>query len=414
MKIDIHTHTRKVKSGDAQTRDIATEKFVDIIKNTDVKILAITNHNHFDLKQFEEFRDGVATNCQIWPGIELDIVENGKRAHLIVICNPKNYKQFDKKITAILNGKSPDSFTISINDTVAYFDPLDCIYIAHYFAKKPNFEDEEIETLIRLVSNPKRIIKEATNSISAGIYISHGHNSIYGSDVHDWEDYHLIAKDLPELRLPVGSFEQFCLLLERDEATINTLLAKKTPENIELNPFNSAAELVRLDIYNDINILFGSKGTGKTEILEALSKHFNAKGHKTTVFKSNDIHLNQAYDLRGKSIKIDLGDIGIDNCVEEIEFIKTAAEREVTTLTKYVLHYSEQERNKISQKLKIKNIIKEDESQPKRKLNEVKDILKRVREFRTCIQQNKSLKQYLDTGLIGEKIIKRHNRHLQR
>ena len=91
MKIDVHVHTRKVKSGDATTRNIEASEFIDIIKNTDVKILAITNHNHFDLKQYEEFRDGVSTDCQIWPGIELDILENGIRAHLLIICNPKNY-----------------------------------------------------------------------------------------------------------------------------------------------------------------------------------------------------------------------------------------------------------------------------------------------------------------------------------
>ena len=39
MKIDIHTHTRKIKSGDAETRNIETSKFLDIIKNTDVRML---------------------------------------------------------------------------------------------------------------------------------------------------------------------------------------------------------------------------------------------------------------------------------------------------------------------------------------------------------------------------------------
>ncbi|WP_298143346.1 hypothetical protein [Flavobacterium sp.] len=206
MKIDIHTHTRKVKSGDAPTRNIETDRFVEIINDTEVNILAITNHNHFDAKQYEDFRNGVENHCQIWPGIELDIFENEKRAHLIVICNPKNYQQFDKVVSEILNGKNPDTFTISIKETVDKFDKLDCIYIAHYFVKKPNLGDEEIEILTNLVSNPKRILKEASNSISAGIYISHGHNSIYGSDVHNWDDYIKHSQELPELRLPVSGW----------------------------------------------------------------------------------------------------------------------------------------------------------------------------------------------------------------
>jgi len=403
MKIDIHVHTKKIKSGDAVTRKIEKDRFIEIIRDTDVKILAITNHNHFDLNQYEEFRDGVSTNCQIWPGIELDILEKGKRAHLIVICNPKNYIKFDNNVQEILADKNPDTFTISLHEVVEKFDSLDCIYVAHYFVKKPNLGDEELQILTNLVSNPRRILKEATNAISAGIYISHGHNSIYGSDVHNWDDYVEISKTLPDLRLPVESFEQFCLLLEKDEATINTILDKKVKERIEIAPF-SVAELIRLDIYNDINILFGSKGTGKTEILEALSKYYNAKGHKTSVYKSNDSHLNEVFDIKGNSFTCEVADFGIDKCEDNISFLKGVTEEEVTSLNKYLLHFSVQETNKISQKLKIKNINQEDETQTQRSLTEITDILTEFKSFRDYVIDNEELNKYVEQTLITELI----------
>lgn len=403
MKIDIHAHTRKSKSGDANTRDIEADKFVEIIKNTDVKILAITNHNYFDNKQYKEFKERAKGICEIWPGIELDILENEKRSHLIVICNPQNHERFNNVVSEILKEKTPDSFTISIAKVVEKFDSLDCIYVAHYYAKKPNIGDEELQILYGLISNKKRILKEATNSISAGIYISHGHNSIYGSDVHDWNDYIFISKTLPDLRLPVESFEQFCLLLEKDEATINTLLDRKIKDSIEIVPF-SVAELIQLDIYNDINILFGSKGTGKTEILEALSKHFNSKGHKTNVYKSNDLHLNDVFDIKGNSFNINASDLGVEECTTEIEFLKGVTEEEVTSLTKYLLHFSVQERNKISQKLKIKNITKIDENQSVRQLSEVKLILDKFKKFNEYLDSSKELKKYVDQVLINELI----------
>lgn len=403
MKIDIHVHTKKVKSGDAPTRNIERDRFVEIINDTEVSILAITNHNHFDAKQFENFRDGVENSCQIWPGIELDIFENEKRSHLIVICNPKNYKQFDQAVNDILSEKNPDNFTISLQETVEKFDKLDCIYVAHYFLKKPNLGDEEIEILIDLVSNPKRILKEATNSISAGIYISHGHNSIYGSDVHNWDNYIEDSNDLPELRLPVESFEQFCLLLEKDEATINTILDKKSKESIELFPFKSdPSEKIVLDIYSDINILFGSKGTGKTDILESLSKHYNSKGHKTSVYKSNDNHLNAVFDIKGNSFNCDTRDFGIDGCIDEIKFLKEVTEEKVTTLNKYSLHFSFQETNKISQKLKIKNITQEDEAQSERILSEISEILDSFKTFDEFISVNSEIAKYVDVELISE------------
>jgi predicted ATPase len=403
MKIDIHVHTKKVKSGDAPTRDIEKERFVEILGDTDVNILAITNHNHFDAKQYEEFRDGVASHCQIWPGIELDVFENGKRSHLIVICNPKNYQAFNKAVSDILNGVNADTFTISLKDIVSTFDSLDSIYIAHYFVKKPNLGDKEIEILIDLVSNPKRVLKEATNSTSAGIYISHGHNSIYGSDVQNWDDYIQQSQDLPELRLPVESFEQFCLLLQKDEATINTILDKKSKESIELKPFRSDPfEKVDLEIYSDINILFGSKGTGKTDILEALSKHYNSKGHKTSVYKSNDNHLNVVFDIKGNSFNCNVSEFGFDECIDEIEFIKTVTEENITTLNKYESHFSFQETNKISQNLKIKNISQEDEAQSKRVLEEITEMLNEFKSFKEYLDGNSELAKYVDVSLIKE------------
>lgn len=404
MKIDIHTHTRKIKKGDAETRNIDAKKFIDIIKNTEVKILAITNHNNFDRKQYEDFRDGLNGICQIWPGIELDILENGRRSHLLVICNPKKHIEFDKEVQELIRNISPDAFTISIKETVARFDRLDCLYIAHYLSKKPNFEEEEIEKLTKEISNPIRIIKEATNSISAGIYISHGHNSIFGSDIQNWDDYNTISKELPELRLPVESFEQFCLLLDKDASTINTLLNRKEKVNIEIVPFNNTAEIVRLDIYNDINILFGSKGTGKTEILKALSKYFNSKGHKTNVYQSNELHLKDVFDLKGASFDINAKELGIDECNMEIEYIKEATEAYVTSIEKYRLHFSEKETNKISQKLKIKNIGKSDDKQPQRKLGEVYSILSKFEEFRIYVQSNENVKDYIELKQLNDLI----------
>jgi predicted ATPase len=404
MKIDIHTHTRKIKSGDPNTREIDPQRFGEIIRNTEVKILAITNHNFFDLVQYRACSVATSGICDIWPGIELDILENGRRAHLLVIADPEKVETFNERIERITKNTNPDAFTISIGDTVAAFDDLDCIYIAHYHTKKPSLSDKEIEILTQLTSNPKRILKEAANAISAGIYISHGHNSIFGSDVQDWEDYVRLSEELPDLRLPVESFEQFCLLLEKDEATIITLLDKKMKENIDVTPFG-VAEMVRVDIYNDINVFFGSKGTGKTQILEALSTYFNGRGHKTSVYKSNDRHVNDVFDVRGNQFAVQLSSLGIDECKEEIAFLKQATEEEVTSVIKYYQHYAVQETNKNSLRLKIKSIAIQDDAESDRNLTEVGSLTNQIKEFGKFLQDNDSLKKYVDEGLIGEAIV---------
>lgn len=401
MKIDIHVHTKKIKTGDAETRNITPEKFNEKIRLTDVNILAITNHNHFDLQQYLEISELVKDTCQIWPGIELDIFENNNKAHLLVISNPKFVEEFNEKCNNILKDSNVNTFTISIKDVAEKFSELDCIYVAHYLNKTPNLSDQEITLLASLIPNPKRIIKEAANSISAGIFISHGHNSIYGSDVQNWEKYEENAKDLPDLRLPVDSFEQFCLLLEKDEATIDTVLSRKTKETITITPFG-IAETINLDIYNDINVLFGSKGTGKTDILKSLSAYYNSIGYRTNVYISNNTHLDDVFDIKGTNFNIDVTTFEIDECTQEIEFIKNVTETSITSLGKYRQHFSEEETNRIALKLKIKSINHVDEENSSRKVSQIKDVIEKFRRIKNFSTTNEDVKELVDDILIDE------------
>jgi len=401
MKIDIHVHTKKCKEGDSEHRNIEVDELNEIIRMTDVKILAITNHNHFDLVQYQSFRDKVAGFCQIWPGIELDVLEDGRRAHLIVIVNPKSVERFSETTNRLLEGKTADNFTISIEDVVSNYNSLDTIYIAHYHTKKPNLLDEDVQKLIDLVHDDKRVLKEATNSISAGIYISHGHNSIYGSDVHNWSDYTRISEALPDLRLPVQSFEQFCLLLEKDNATINTILGKKTKEIIQLNPFG-VAELIDLEIFNDINILFGSKGTGKTEILRAISKYYNDLGFKNEVYESSSQRLEEVYDLKGHSYDINGSDFGLEECIEDFRILRNSSEKNVTSLSSYLRYFSAEETNKKSQSLKIKNFTQLDEASLERSFNDIISTLEEVKRFNDYIESDELLLEVIGTELFEE------------
>ena len=402
MKIDIHTHTKKIKQGDSEHRNIDVNRFAEIIKETDVKILAITNHNHFDFKQYTDFKDSVDGICQIWPGVEFDILEEERRAHLITIVNPKNAEAFGKKVNEVIGSISADAFTISIDDVVNKFTEFDSIFIVHYHSKKPNLIDQDIDKLLNKVSNSKRILKEASNSISAGIYINHGHNSIHGSDVQSWDDYISNSQYLPELRLPVESYEQFCLLLEKDDRTIKTILDKKNKDTIQINPFNSAAEIMDIDIYDDINILFGSKGTGKTDILKALSKHYNGKGFKTEVYESSSKKIDDVFDLKGSQLKVDIEKLDIDSCSTELTSLRNATEKEVTSLSKYLLYYSADATNKISKNLKVDKFTPLDEKSSKRSFEDIKKNLVVFQEFKDYYAQDAKLRVIIGEDLLDE------------
>ncbi|MBU4230805.1 MAG: hypothetical protein KKG88_10970 [Proteobacteria bacterium] len=392
MKIDIHTHTKKCKSGDAPTRGIAPANFCETIQSTEVGIIAITNHNVFDLDQFTEIVSIIGNDAQVWPGVELDVQEDGVRWHLIVIVSPKMAKAFSGVVDEVVKDSTPDSFKTTIEQVLEKFEDLNPLYVTHYKQKTPNISDEALEKLMSGTANPGRVIKEVTNSISAGIYISHGHASIYGSDVHDWSTYEEQSRDLPDLRLPIESFEHFCLLLEKDPTTINTILDKKIAEDLILTPFEDTT-LLKLKVFNDINIVFGPKGTGKSCILKAIAKHYRDTGIDAKVYESASDRLDELFDTRGRDLSINLNSYGINYCKDEIDALREASEVGITSLSKYEIYFRIKSTNKNAKKIKLKDIEPEEEGGAKREFVEFNEGVKKTTDFIAFLEGHPSIKK---------------------
>ncbi len=392
MKIDIHTHTKKCKSGDAPTREISPESFCEAILSSEVRVVAITNHNVFDLGQYTEIENRLGKEAQIWPGIELDILEDGLRGHLLVIVSPMLTKVFSDAVVEFTEGASPDCFTATIDQVLEKFDSFKPIYVVHYKQKKPNLSDDALERLITGTKNPGCVIKEVTNSISAGIYISHGHASIYGSDVHDWAKYDELSRELPDLRLPVDSFEHFCLLLKKDPTTINTLLDRKTSEDLVLYPFDDDS-ILKIRAFNDINVVFGPKGTGKSCILKAIAKHYSENGIDARVYEPASDRLNEIFDIKGRDLTIDLNNHGINYCTNEIKTLRAASEVGVTNLSRYVAYFAAKSTNRNAKRILLKDIEPEEEGEAKREFTDVDEAMGTTAEFLEFLADNSAVKK---------------------
>jgi predicted ATPase len=394
MKIDLHTHTKKCKSGDAHTREICPADLCDIILSTDVRIIAITNHNVFDLDQFKEIETRFGDDAQVWPGVEIDIVDSGSKGHLLVIVSPKSAIEFSTAVEKLTKYSNPDGFSATITEILKTFDNFYPLYVAHYKQKKPSLSDEVLAKLENETANPSCVIKEVTNSISAGIYISHGFSSIYGSDIQDWGMYEEISKDLPELRLPVDSFEHFCLLLKKDKTTINTVLDRKTPEELVLQPFDDDS-ILKIKVYNDINVFFGPKGTGKSCILNAIAKHYSENGIDAKVYVSATDRLSELFDTKGKDLTINLNTHGIEYCSDEIESLRLSGEVSVTSLSKYISYFRTKNTNKNAKKILLKDFEPEEESSSKRVFLEFNTAVGETAKFLEFLENNTSVKKEL-------------------
>lgn len=286
MKIDLHCHTKKTKSGDPQTRNVTPELFAEKISKANIEIVAITNHNEFDYSQYETLSNIVSEYCLVWPGIELDVKDDiieDQKGHLIVIANPKNAKEFSEGVKSLTKDSTPDNFITTLPEIYSLLDKYDVIYIPH-FNKDPHLSETCINNFDAMLTDKSRLFKETSNYRSLGVYSNFDYSVIIGSDVKNWNEYEKCKSS--NIRLKITTFEQFCLLAKKDKQIIDTLLKEKRKNYIDVSPAKKVS--ISIPIYNDINVIFGQKGTGKTEILQSLNDYYTKTGIKSELYIGNE------------------------------------------------------------------------------------------------------------------------------
>lgn len=351
MKIDLHCHTKKIKSGEALTRNVTKELFVQKVVDADVGIIAITNHNSFDLEQFSNFSACVQSYCQIWPGVEFDIKDvSKKRWHLIIVANPKNVKAFNRVIHSLVDGKNQDSITFTMQQVVDAVKGLDVLYIPHYH-KSPAISEEDWSILVSLIPETYRIFQETPDQRTLDVFANYQNHVIIGSDVTDWNKYE--ESTFAELRLPVQSFEQFELLAKRDNVIVQTLLGKKQVYHVIASPHPNVK--FPLTIYQEMNVIFGPKGTGKSEILKSINIELQGQGLKCVNYKGADRDTEFKRFLSLADMTRDLSILHSENGEKALNQILEWTDSSPTLFTNYISWYETQEKNKNKDRMKITN-----------------------------------------------------------
>lgn len=283
MRIDLHAHTQKCKTGDGNHRSIQPEDFILKMGEHDVKVCAITNHNKFDMAEFLEIKES-NSDLLIFPGIELDIDFNGEKRHIVVLVGPQNYERFynafDNEPRRNYNTYSLDF--IDFVTLVHKFKPDEIIIIPHFMDKDRGFTVNERKGLFSSLDG-YLVILETSKLRSMGFVNAHEEQlSLIGSDVKDWRSYS--GELLPELKFRIDSFEKFYELACDTKSFVKNALRGATQYDISIN--DSAGEV---EIYNDVNILFGEKGSGKTMLLkDTLLPYFNNEGKKVVLHEGKE------------------------------------------------------------------------------------------------------------------------------
>lgn len=349
MKIDLHCHTKQIKTGDGSGRNVTPEVFREKIANANIKIAAITNHNAFDYKQYLELKEAVKDICVVWPGVEIDIKGiSNKKFHLIVVANPDNTQMFSNKINDMYLGENLETCTFQLQEVYNQLNECDVIYIPHYH-KTPSITEQDREELMKIVGDSSRVFVELQDHRSLGVFANYNYNVLIGSDVKDWSKYEECT--FADLRLPVESFSQFCMLAKRDAVVVNTLLNKKKTYSVTATPYKNVH--FQLTLYADVNIIFGQKGTGKSEILTSLYEEMSGKGLSCVKYIGSMKDDDFSELTKTKDMVPDLSKLGIDSCEREIRMLQEWVDNTPTLFSKYLDWYKTKDNNTNKSRMKI-------------------------------------------------------------
>ena len=349
MKIDLHCHTKQIKSGDGEKRNVTPEVFREKIINADVKIVAITNHNAFDYDQYVLLRDAVSDVCAVWPGVEIDIQgSNKKKFHLIVVANPDRAKDFADGVAVLFHGLNLETCKLDLQQVYDGLNAYDVIYISH-FHKTPGISEEDRLRLQEIVGDPSRVFGETSDHRSMGVFANHEFSVLIGSDVKDWSEYERCT--FAELRLPVESFAQFCLLAKRDVVVVDTLRNKKQIYDLIASPYKKVS--FPLKIYADVNIIFGQKGTGKSEILNSLYNRMRDQGVACVKYTGAEKDDDFSELLKTKDMERDLSKVGAADCEDAFRAIFDWVDCAPALFTNYSNWYETRDNNANKRSMQI-------------------------------------------------------------
>ena len=264
-KIDLHIHTQSCKQGDGKKREISPEDFVKKMRENSVEICAITNHNKFDIGEFKKIRE-LDDELTIFPGMEIDVtLYNGKHKHIIVVASPEKIQQFDEVFDE--ESRNYDNYIISYEEFIAKvrsFSKTEIIVIPHFYSKDKQ-RGVKIEEANKLREDLEGyiVVLEPKDIQAMGVINSHNDLALVGSDVKDWDSYSEYI--LPEIKYKIDSFAKFYKLAENPALFIKTILEGTTCYEINRSDNTKYPDLRKpIKIFEDINIIFGEKGAGKT------------------------------------------------------------------------------------------------------------------------------------------------------
>src|SRR5690554_602768 len=94
-RVDFHIHTIESITDSQNNKKFDIEYLKKYIKQSKLDAIAITNHNFFDLQQYNDIKSNV--EITVFPGVEVNL----EMGHILVISPIENAETFSKEVNQL-------------------------------------------------------------------------------------------------------------------------------------------------------------------------------------------------------------------------------------------------------------------------------------------------------------------------
>ena len=253
-KIDLHIHTKSSISD--SDFEFSLSKLKEYVESLNIDCIAITNHNLFDLEQFNEILDEL--EITVLPGVEINL----EKGHLLLISENDELEDFESRCAKVEKLiKNPKDF-ISIEVLKEIFPDLNRYLLIPHYDKKPIIRPETLEKLKENinageVTSPKKFkycIKDS-NSLTPVLF----------SDLR--------------FKTEMKSFSPRQTYIDIDETSIRaikTCFADKSKTFLTEEEGHSFFQVFEngQKLSNGLNVILGKRSSGKSYTLKRIFNDF--------------------------------------------------------------------------------------------------------------------------------------------
>lgn len=390
-KIDFHIHTIVTsldsKNGFVFNVDVL-EKYINDLK---IDAIAITNHNLFDMKQYNSIVSRVSSSL-IFPGIEVSL----DTGHILVIAPVEKLIEFDSECLKIAT-HFENNDSISVDNFLAVFTNLKNYLVIPHYDKSPRIQDSVIKRLHEHifcgeVQSPKKFeycIKD-TSKLTPVLF-------------SDFRNYDYDSEPSKQKTFPVRQTYVDCvdvtlpsIKLALMDKTKVSLTPSKFSEDFQVLPDGTIAS-------TGINVLLGQRSSGKTYTLDTIRNTYDEntinyikqfslvegsdqeRFEQTTAREKSDFtasYLKELKDVVEKVSKIDL------------QLQKRTISEYITSLISYAKN---QDKNDAYSKIKLFS----ETSIPSEEINDLKKLVQSV----VNLLENTTYKLIVEKHLTTEHLI---------